>query len=100
MSSDACCDETTWRRLVSRRRLLRGGAGAALGLATAPQLAGAARDVESGRVVMERGQLVNGSFVNPLVEVYGEVEIGRRSFVAGNTILYAAEGRRISLGDE
>jgi len=44
--------------------------------------------------------MVNGSFVNPLVEDFGSVEIGTRSYVAGNTIFYAADERLLSLGDE
>jgi carbonic anhydrase/acetyltransferase-like protein (isoleucine patch superfamily) len=44
--------------------------------------------------------VANDSFISPLVEIYGDVEIGRRSFVAGNTILYAGEGHVLSLGDE
>lgn len=108
--SIGCCDPAAWRRRVSRRRLMVGGAGiAALVLNAPPRLRlGAAQEgtpvaspVPAGRVpirVLE--PVVNESFVNPLAEVFGNVEIGRRSYIAGNTILYAAEGRRLSIGDE
>ena len=40
------------------------------------------------------------SYVSPLVELYGDVFIGERSFVAGNTVLRAAPDRRLEIGDE
>lgn len=50
---------------------------------------------------VEQGQVVYGtSFVNPLVEVSGEVLIGEESFVAGNTILNAEEGQRVEIGNQ
>lgn len=105
-----CCDDQRWRLLLSRRRLLQASAGAAVGFAF-PFGAGLAAQttegtpgaspVASGRIrLVELEPIVNGSFVNPLVEAFGTVEIGTRSYVAGNTILYAADGRMISLGDE
>jgi len=39
------------------------------------------------------------SFVNPLVEMFGEVYIGEGSFVAGNTVLRAGEGQRVEIGN-
>jgi carbonic anhydrase/acetyltransferase-like protein (isoleucine patch superfamily) len=44
-------------------------------------------------------QLPNGSFISPHVEIYGDVAFGRDCFIAGNTILNAAESMLISLGD-
>ena len=41
---------------------------------------------------------VNHSFVSPLVERFGRVQLGRRVFVAGNTVLRADPGRRVCLG--
>jgi len=41
---------------------------------------------------------VNGSFVSPLVERFGRVQVGREVFVAGNTVLRADPGRRVCLG--
>jgi carbon dioxide concentrating mechanism protein CcmM len=111
MSAVSCgCNEFQWRRLVTRRYLLKGGAGlAALGLhLPASPFAALAQQATPGvagdREVLVQGQhpspVINGSYVSPLVEIYGEVEIGQRSFIAGNTILYAGEGLRILLGHE
>ena len=102
------CDEFRWRRLVMRRHLLRSGAGvAAPGLAIPrtrfAALAQEGTPTAEGRTAIERAArepVTNGSFVSPLIEVFGDVRIGRRSFVAGNTILYAREGFEVSLGDE
>lgn len=43
---------------------------------------------------------VNSSFVSPLVELFGDVSIGKKSFVAGNTTLRADPGTRICIGNE
>jgi carbon dioxide concentrating mechanism protein CcmM len=40
------------------------------------------------------------SFVNPLVEISGEVYIGEKGFVAGNTVLRANRGRRVEIGNQ
>ncbi len=40
------------------------------------------------------------SFVNPLVEISGEVYIGEEGFVAGNTVLRADRGRRVEIGNQ
>ena len=105
-------DEFRWRRLVRRRHLLRGGAGlAALGL-TLPLERFAAQAQEAtpaaggeGIALIGAGRegdlpVINGSYISPLVEIYGDIEVGRRCFVASNTILYAGEGRRVRLGHE
>jgi carbon dioxide concentrating mechanism protein CcmM len=42
--------------------------------------------------------VVNGSFVSPLVERFGEVAIGSDSFVAGNTVLRADPDGRVCIG--
>ena len=104
------CDEFRWRRLVTRRHLLKGGAAlAAIGLhLPASRFAALAQEATPAGardgLALIQGQhpspVINGSFVSPLVEIFGEVEIGQRSFIAGNTLLYAAEGVRISLGNE
>ncbi len=50
---------------------------------------------------VEQGQVVYGtSFINPLIEVSGEVLIGEESFVAGNTVLNAEEGQRVEIGNQ
>ena len=106
MTTGCGCDEVSWRRMLSRRRQLQSGAAAALGLVAASHfpLESVAQDASpqaAGRVAIAgAGPVVNGSFVHPLVEVYGDVRIGHRSFVASNTILYAAAERLVSLGDE
>ncbi len=38
--------------------------------------------------------------MSPLVEVFGDVFIGERSFVAGNTVLRAAPEQRLEIGNE
>ncbi len=43
---------------------------------------------------------VNHSFVSPLVERFGRVQVGREVFVAGNTVLRADPGRRVCLGSQ
>ncbi len=104
------CDEFRWRRLVTRRHLLKGGAGlAALGLhLPASHFAALAQEATPGTATEGRaliqGQdtspIINGSYISPLVELYGEIEVGQRCFVASNTIIYAGDGRRVSFGDE
>ena len=43
---------------------------------------------------------VNHSYISPLVELFGDVWVGRKVFVAGNTILRADPGGRVTIGDE
>ena len=51
--------------------------------------------------IIRPGESVYGtSFVNPLVELYGNVYLGQRSFVAGNTVLRAAPERTLKIGNE
>lgn len=61
--------------------------------------AGAA-DGRLTRVDLGNGPVVGTSYVSPLVEVFGDVRIGERSFVAGNTVFRAAPERRLSVGNE
>ena len=42
---------------------------------------------------------VNSSFLSPLDEVFGDVSIGKKSFVAGNTVLRADPGTRVCIGN-
>ena len=50
---------------------------------------------------IEPGRAIYGtSFVSPLVQAFGEVYIGEKSFIADNTRLRADEGRRIEFGNE
>ena len=42
---------------------------------------------------------VNRSFVGPLIELFGDVRVGQRVLVTANTVLDAAPGGRICVGD-
>ena len=44
--------------------------------------------------------VVNSSFVSPLVELFGDVSIGQKSFIAGNTTVRADPDTRICIGNE
>lgn len=44
--------------------------------------------------------VVNNSFISPLVELYGEVAVGKGVFIAGNTVIRADAGGRICIGSE
>jgi len=99
------CDERRWRRMLDRRRVLQafGGAAFAAGVVSS-QRAGAqeATPLADDRILIQRlplAQLANGSFISPHVEIYGDVVFGRDCFIAGNTILNAATGQTVSLGD-
>jgi len=109
MSFHCGCDEKVWRRLVlNRRALLRTGVSAATIAVAGPgllqsavaQSATPAASPAPGHTVTSRGVVNGTSFLNPLVEVYGNVEIGERCYVAGNTILLASENLRLRLGNE
>lgn len=43
--------------------------------------------------------VVNSGFISPLVELFGRVSIGQKSFIASNTILQAEPGTRICIGN-
>ena len=46
-------------------------------------------------------KLVFGSsYVGPLTEVFGDVAIGQKDFIASNTVLRAAPGNKVELGNE
>jgi carbon dioxide concentrating mechanism protein CcmM len=40
------------------------------------------------------------SYVGPLTEIFGDVSIGKKDFVASNTVLRAAPGNKVELGNE
>ncbi|MCC6312553.1 MAG: carbonate dehydratase [Thermomicrobiales bacterium] len=99
---DCACDDRWWRLMLTRRALAAaiGGAvvlqhGRAVGIA-APGTPAAGGTIALRGLTL--GGLANGAFVHPLVELYGDADIGPNDFIAGTTILYAAEGRRVSLG--
>ncbi len=105
MHSLGCgCDEFQWRQLMSRRRLILASAGTMATVVAGPvhrTWAQVATPETGTRMAIQSGDVVvNGSYVSPLVELYGDITIGQRTFIAGNTILYAAAGQLVSLGDE
>jgi carbonic anhydrase/acetyltransferase-like protein (isoleucine patch superfamily) len=44
--------------------------------------------------------VVNSSYISPLVELFGDVLVGKKAFVASNTILRADPDTRICIGSE
>ena len=57
---------------------------------------------ESGQLtpVQPGNPVVGTSYVAPLTEIFGEVLIGERSFVASNTILRASPEQQVAIGNE
>ena len=97
------CDPVEWRRMSSRRYLLKGAAVASLTLMGAGRLATvSAQDAtpQSGDIQSGTGPLGNGSFINPLVEIHGRIEVGNNCYIAGNAILFAGADLRVTLGNE
>jgi carbonic anhydrase/acetyltransferase-like protein (isoleucine patch superfamily) len=85
------CDDQQWQRMM-RRQILTAEAVANGELPSIPE----------GHLLLTSPPLAalpNGSFVSPRVEMYGDVSIGARCFVASNTIFAASQLQRISLGD-
>lgn len=79
---------------------------AALVMATLATLAATAVALGQGRsddrlvrVSVTDPVAVNGSFISPLVERFGDVRVGRGVFVASNTTLRADARRRVCLGN-
>ena len=97
------CDAVAWRQIASRRHLLKGAAVAGLTLVSAGRLATVgAQDAtpQAGDIEAGTGPVGNGSFINPLVEIHGRIEVGRDCYVKGNVILFAGPDLRITLGNE
>lgn len=44
--------------------------------------------------------LVNGGYISPQVELFGDVTVGHKVFVAGNTVVAADPGTRVCIGNE
>jgi carbonic anhydrase/acetyltransferase-like protein (isoleucine patch superfamily) len=103
--------------MLSRRQMINAGGGITVGMAASSMGYGTvfgqgASPVASpaaspgtaagtmGRTILREAGPVGTSYLSPLVEIYGDVEIGERSFVASNTILFAGDGRLVSLGNE
>ena len=63
--------------------------------------AGSARGGDGPTYVGRKPMLVYGtSYVGPLTEIFGDVYIGKKNFVASNAVVRAAPGNRVELGDE
>lgn len=72
--------------------------GTAIGSWITPVYTATAQDEQ---VRVAPGQVrVNDSFINPLVELFGDVRVGKEVFVAGNTVVRADPETRICLGAE
>src|SRR3712207_3123489 len=65
---------------------------------------GSAGSAQSGSELTYIGRepmLVYGSsYVGPLTEVFGDVSIGKKDFIASNTVLRAAPGNKVEVGNE
>lgn len=90
--------------MLDRRRLLLSSAGLAAVLVSARRhaLADDATPSAGEPSLISSpllGPLANGSFISPLVAIYGEVEFGSNCFVASNTLFHTSEGLLIHLGD-
>ena len=44
--------------------------------------------------------VASSSFVSPLVELFGDVSVGEKSFIASNTVLSAEPGTKICIGND
>ena len=81
-----------------------GGAigGGTTGGGTTGGMQGGTTGGESGQLTPVRpgNPVVGTSYVAPLTEIFGEVLIGERSFVASNTILRASPEQRVEIGSE
>ena len=60
----------------------------------------ATMDGELNRVSRFQEPVIGTSYVSPLAEIFGDVSIGERSFVAGNTVLRAGPERALTIGSE
>ncbi|CAA9474196.1 MAG: hypothetical protein AVDCRST_MAG25-2273 [uncultured Rubrobacteraceae bacterium] len=76
--------------------------GGSTGGGTTGGMQGGTTGGESGGLMrVEPGNpIVGTSYVAPLVELFGDVRIGERSFVASNTILRAAPEQQVTIGNE
>lgn len=62
--------------------------------------AGSASSASLATISQPQRVVVNKSFISPLVELFGDVNVGQKVFVAGNTILRADPETKICIGDE
>ena len=57
-------------------------------------------DGELNQVSRFQEPVIGTSYVSPLAEIFGDVSIGERSFVAGNTVLRAGLEKALTIGSE
>ncbi|MFT4038670.1 MAG: DapH/DapD/GlmU-related protein [Thermomicrobiales bacterium] len=100
----ACgCDDQRWRRTLRRRQLLAALGGGALVLGQ--RATGRAQEATplAGELIRisqpALGALANGSYISPMVELYGDVDFGAGCFVASNTIFEAISEHHITVGN-
>ena len=63
--------------------------------------AGSAQGSDGLTYIGRKPMLVYGSsYVGPLTEIFGDVYIGKKDFVASNSVMRAAPGNKVELGDE
>ena len=88
MLVSACDSQTTQKEGGSSSQNKGGQAGSAQG------------DGELTYIGREPMLVYGTSYVGPLTEIFGDVSIGEKDFVASNTVLRAAPGNRVELGNE
>ena len=63
--------------------------------------AGSAQGGEKPTYIGRKPMVIYGtSYVGPLTEIFGDVYIGQKDFIASNTVMRAAPGNRVEIGDE
>ena len=90
--------KTTLLPLIAVTAVLVAGCG--VGAAQEDTSGGSSEDQGTNRISETSSPVIGTSYVSPLVELYGDVFIGERSFVAGNTVLRAAPERVLEIGSE
>src|SRR5918992_3632252 len=88
MLVSACDSQTTQKEGGSSSQNKGGQAGSAQG------------DGELTYIGREPMLVYGTSYVGPLTEIFGDVSIGEKDFVASNTVLRAAPGNKVELGSE
>src|SRR5919112_4553127 len=63
--------------------------------------AGSAKGGEKPTYIGRKPMVVYGtSYVGPLTEIFGDVYIGKKDFIASNSVVRAAPGNKVQIGDE
>ena len=76
--------------------------GGTTGGGTTSAMQGGTTGGESGQLtpIQPGNPVVGTSYVAPLVEIFGDVLIGEKSFIASNTVLRASPEQRVEIGSE